>query len=74
MVSVSKIGKYIKAARLFSLPCSLFPAAAGYLFVQEKSNSLAVLVCVLTAVALLHVASNLLNTYYDFKYKVGNVI
>ena len=73
MVSLSTIGKLIKAARLFSLPCSLFPIAAGYLFTEKTGNSLAVLVLISIAIILLHISANLLNTYYDFKYKVRNI-
>ena len=71
MSLLAKIGKFIKASRPFSLPCSLFPAALGYVLAENKVNTLPVFVLILIAIVLLHVAANLLNTYYDFKYKVS---
>ena len=70
MLSLEKVGKFLKAGRLSSLPFSLFPAAVGYLLAEKNENSLPVLLFVNTAVAVLHVAANLLNTYYDYQYKV----
>ena len=70
MQMVNDFGKYVRAARLFSLPCSVFPAAVGYIFTEKSSDSLLLLLIFSIVVLLLHVASNLLNTYYDYQYKV----
>ena len=69
MISPLKIVNCVKAARLFSLPCSIFPIIVGFLFSELRldSRKLVILFFISTAVILIHVASNLFNTYYDFK-------
>lgn len=75
-LSISKLGKFFRATRPFSLICSLFPIVAGYIIANEKRNggaSLAILSFIATAILLVHAAANLLNTYFDFLAKVSPI-
>ena len=65
---------YFKVLRLWSLTASVQPVLLGtvlaYRDIGFTSSSVVILLLSLICVSFVHLAGNLLNTYYDYKYGV----